>query len=94
MNLGISNSKGRWTTRILALADAVGDVARFVPTLANRHDTVGAAPLIEARAFGAMLADRGFDGNWIIDEMRERGAKFVLSQRPQRRESLGIDRDM
>ena len=57
----------------------------------NRHDTVGVASLIEGVEFGAMLADKAFDSNWIIDDMNQRGAKIVISQRPQRKEPLDID---
>lgn len=61
---------------------------------ANRYDTVGVAPLIEGVEFEAMLADKAFDSNWIIDDLNERGAKVVISQRPQRIEPLEIDDEM
>jgi hypothetical protein len=76
---GISKSKGGWTTKILALVDALGDLVRFVLMPANRYDTIGVAPLIIGVAFDALLADKAFDCNWIIDEMNERGAKVVIS---------------
>jgi len=58
---------------------------------ANRYDTVGVAPLIRGIEFGAMLADKAFDSNWIIDDMNARGAKVVISQRPQRLCPILID---
>ena len=61
---------------------------------ANRYDTVGVTPLIKGLRFGALLADKAFDSNWIIDDMNERGAKIVISQRPQRRAPLEIDDEM
>lgn len=42
-------------------------------------------------AFEALLADKAFDSNWIIEERNERGAKIVISQRPQRKEPPAID---
>ena len=57
----------------------------------QRHDTVGVAPLIEDIAFGSLIADKAFDSNWIIADMNERGAKIVISQRPQRKHPLDID---
>ena len=54
---------------------------RFVLMPANRYDTVGVAPLIRDVQFGAMLADKAFDSNWIIEDMNARGAKIVISQR-------------
>ncbi len=61
---------------------------------ANRYDTVGVAPLIDDISFGALLADKAFDSNWIIDDMNTRGAKIVISQRPQRLTPLDIDQEM
>ena len=74
--------------------DALGNLVRFVLMPANRYDTVGVAPLIRNVEFGALLADKAFDSNWIIDDMNERGAKIVISQRPQRLAPLAIDEEM
>ena len=64
---------------------------RFVVLPGQRHDTAGVAPLIEDIAFGSLIADKAFDSNWIIADMNERGAKIVISQRPQRKHPLDID---
>ncbi len=64
---------------------------RFVLLPGNRYDTIGVAPLIRGLSFDALLADKAFDANWIIDEMNERGALICISQRPQRKEPLEID---
>ena len=90
----IGKSKGGWTTKILALTDALGNLVRFVLLPGNRYDTVGVAPLIKGVEFGALLADKAFDSNWIIADLNERGAGIVISQRPQRREPLEIDEEM
>ncbi|MCV6600588.1 MAG: IS5 family transposase [Cohaesibacter sp.] len=90
----IGKSKGGWTTKILALVDALGNLVRFILMPANRYDTVGVAPLIRGVEFGAILADKAFDSNWIIDDMNARGAKIVISQRPQRLQPLEIDEEM
>ena len=41
-----------------------------------------------------MIGDKAFDANWIIDELNQRGAKIVISQMPQRKTPLAIDRDV
>ena len=64
---------------------------RFELLPGHRYDTIGVAPLIEDVEFGAILADKAFDSNWIIQEMQERGAQIVISQRPQRKAPLQID---
>lgn len=60
----------------------------------NRNDTVGVAPLIKGLTFDALLADKAFDSNWIIEDMNERGALICISQRPQRLKPLEIDPEL
>lgn len=67
---------------------------RFVLLPGNRYDTVGVAPLIQDLSFDALLADKAFDSNWIIEEMNTRGTTICISQRPQRKAPLGIDEEM
>ena len=74
--------------------DALGNLVRFVLMPANRYDTVGVAPLIRNIEFSALLADKAFDSNWIIEDMNERRAKIVISQRPERLQPLEIDDEM
>ena len=74
--------------------DALGNLVRFVLLPGNRYDTVGVAPLIQGIEFGAFLADKAFDSNWIIAELNARGATICISQRPQRKEPMDIDLEM
>ena len=82
------------TTKILALTDALGNLVRFVLLPGQRYDTIGVQPLIQDVEFGGLIADKAFDANWIIAELNERGAKAVISQRPQRIAPLQIDLDL
>jgi len=76
---------------MLALTDALGNLVRFVLLPGQRFDTVGVAPLIEGVEFGALLADKAFDSDWIVAELNERGAQIVISQHPRRSAPLAID---
>ena len=67
---------------------------RFELLPGHRYDTIGVAPLIKGVEFAALIADKAFDANWIVQEMDERGAKVVISQRPQRLAPQVIDEDM
>jgi transposase len=78
----------------LGLWPAFGSNARAACSCScffHRYDTVGVAPLIENIEFEALIADKAFDANWIIDELGERGARIVISQRPNRRAPFAID---
>ena len=90
----IGKSKGGWTTKILALTDALGNLVRLVLLPGQRYDTVGVAPLIQDIEFGALIADKAFDSNWIIENLNERGAGIIISQRPHRLKPLVIDAEM
>src|SRR5271168_1355339 len=93
-NQAIGKSKGGWTTKILALTDALGNLVRFILLPGHRFDTVGIAPLIKDIEFGGLIADKAFDSNWIIEDMNERKAKIVISQHPRRTKPLEIDKDI
>lgn len=82
------------TTKILALADALGNLVRFTLLPGHRFDTVGVAPLIDDVEFDALIADKAFDSDAIIAELNERGAKIVIAQHPRRSKPLAIDEEM
>jgi len=82
------------TTKILALTDALGNLVRFELLPGNRYDTIGVAPLIEDVEFEALLADKAFDADWIIDAIQARGAEPVISQRRHRLTPLQIDTEV
>ena len=76
------------TTKILALADALGNLVCFTLLPGRRFDTVGVAPLIDGVEFDALIADKAFDSDAIIAALNERGAKIVISQHPRRSKPL------
>ena len=67
---------------------------RFELMPGNRHDTARVAPLIKGLKFDALLADKAFDSNWIIEDMNTRGALICISQRPRRLVPLQIDMEI
>ncbi len=44
----------------------------------------GVAPLIKGVSFGALLADKAFDTNWLLEELDERGATAVIPPKSNR----------
>ena len=80
------------TTKILVLTDALGNLVRFVLLPGQRFDTVGVPPRLDGVAFEALIADKAFDSNAIIADLR--GAKAVISQHPRRIKPLNIDAQM
>ncbi len=74
------------TTKIVALVDALGNLARFVLLPGQRHNTVGVAPLIRDIHFDALLADKAFDVGWLRAELNKLFKK--LTRAPARRGRL------
>jgi transposase len=79
------------TTKIVALVDALGNLARFVLLPGQRHDSVGVKPLIKDVEFGALLADKAFDIDWLRAELNDRGALAVIPPKANRARSIPCD---
>ena len=51
-------------------------------------------PLIDGLALDALIADKAYGLNWLVEDLDDRGAKVVISQRPQRLAPRAIDATM
>ena len=85
----IGRSKGGATTRIVALADALGRRVRFRLLPGPRPDTIAVPERVDGVPFGAPIADRACDANRTLDEVRARSAENGdrAAQAPGRRPS-------
>ena len=59
-------SRGGLTTKVVALVDALGRLARFELLAGHRHESPAAEGLLTGLTFGALLANRGFDSDRLI----------------------------
>ena len=73
------------------MTDALGNLVKFILMPGQRHDIKGVKELIADVRFDALVADKAFDANWLIEELNRRGAQVVISQMPRRRVPLEID---
>ena len=79
------------TTKIVALVDALGNLARFVLLPGQRHDSLGVEPLIKGIDFAALLGDKAFDVDWLRAELNERGATAVIPPKANRSQPIPCD---
>jgi transposase len=79
------------TTKIVALVDALGNLARFVLLPGQRHDSLGVAPLITGIDFQALLGDKAFDIDWIRAKLDQRGATAVIPPKADRARFIACD---
>mgnify|MGYP001689429537 FL=1 len=50
--------------------------------------------MIRNQKFEALLADKAFDVQWLIERLQAQGVQIVISQRSNRRRPLAIDEHM
>ena len=79
------------TTKIVALVDALGNLARFVLLQGQRHDSVGVEPLLDGVEIDALIGDKGFDNDWLRRELDQRGALAVIPPKADRKRDIPCD---
>lgn len=57
---------------------------RFLITAGNRHDLTQAEALLEGQQAEAVLADKGYDSQPLIDQIQRMGAQAVIPPRRYR----------
>lgn len=82
------------TTKILAMVDALGNLVDFRLLPGQRHDIYGVESLLDDKIFGALLADKAFDANWLLEALQIRGCKVVIPPRSNRKVIRGYDGEM
>lgn len=54
----------------------------------------GVGPLIKDTSFGALLADKAFDANWLLGELNDRGAQAVIPPKSNRKIQRPYDEEV
>ena len=68
----------------MALVDALGNLVRFLLLPGQAHDMKGVASLIKDISFEALLADKAFDADWLLQDIDARGAAAVIPPKVNR----------
>lgn len=82
------------TTKIVALVDALGNLARFILLPGQRHDSIGVEPLLRGVALGALIGDKAFDSDCLRLELNERGTLAVIPSNGSRAASIPYDEEI
>jgi len=69
---------GGFSTKIHVVVDAHGNPLRLVPTGGQRADSTQALALLEGFQLAAVLADRGYDTDKILDFLAQNHAEAVI----------------
>ena len=90
----IGRSRGGLTTKIVGMVDTLGTLFRFLLLPGQAHDMKGVAPLIHDVSFGALLADKAFDADWLLQDLDKRGATAVIPPKSNRKVQRDYDTHM
>jgi len=90
----IGRSRGGWTSKIHAVVDALGNPVRWLLTGGEVADITQAEPLLEGLNAEAVLADKGYDADALIDSIQASGAMAVIPPKRNRVVQRNYDRHL
>ena len=80
------------STKIHAAVDGLGNLGRFRLTGGERHDVTQAESLLDGlEEVDAVIADKAFDAQHLLDCIKTLGAQPVIPPRANRRETREYD---
>lgn len=79
------------STKIHAAADALGLPVRLLATPGQRNDIALAHDLVEGFEADALLADKGYDANHLIEKMEEQQIQVVIPPKRGRKTPRNCD---
>ena len=79
---------------ILALMNALGNMADFCLLPGQAHDLRGVPELIMGLHADHMLANHAFDADWLRKSLSEHGIMPVIPPRKNRKNPSGYDKEM
>jgi len=74
--------------------DALGNLVRFLLLPGQAHDIKGVASLIRGVSFEALLADKAFDADWLLQDLNQRGATAVIPSKANRKIQRDYDAEV
>lgn len=87
----LGRSKGGFTTKIHAVCDALGNPIHFILSPGQAHDSRFAIQLIDKLGYEALLADKGYDTDNIIEHVLNNNARAVIPSKKNRLVKRNID---
>ena len=90
----LGRSRGGFSTKVHVLVDALGNPLRFILTAGQLHDVTQADALIDSFEFDALIADKGYDANWLLNLLEDAGAQAVIPPRSNRTNPHAYDKHL
>ena len=74
--------------------DALGNPLRLILTAGQRHDSPQVSALIEGFEPLALIADKGYDSDELIKDVKAKGIEAVIPPKKNRKEQREYDRHL
>src|SRR5258705_2400843 len=87
----IGRSRGGLTTKIHVLVDALGNPVEVMLTPGQAHDLTCAQPLLDEADPQALIGDKAYDADPLIDTLTERGIDPVIPPKANRKNQRACD---
>jgi putative transposase len=82
---GLGRSRGGFTTKIHVACEALGLPVRLIGTPGQRNDIAFAHDLVDDIDADALIGDKGYDANHLIEKMKERKTEVVIPPKRDRK---------
>ena len=89
----IGITRGGLNTKIHALCDALGNPLRFLLTPGQRHDSKAVPELLNGVRAKALLADKAYDSEKIIQSVQEQGMQVIIPCKANRKTQRTLDKE-
>jgi transposase len=76
---------GGFSTKIHIVVDALGNPVEFILTGGQEADVKQAEPLMRGHKADAVIADKAYDSDAIIDAAKRQGAEVVIPSKKNRK---------
>lgn len=90
----LGRSRGGFSTKIHIAVDALGNPLRLLLTAGQRHDSPQAGALLEGYEPQALIADKGYDSDPLIEAVTASGIEAVISPKKNRLVQRDYDRHL
>ncbi|MDE0305106.1 MAG: transposase [Albidovulum sp.] len=90
----IGRSQGGPATNIAALVDLLGYLVRFELVPGQTHDPAGSPPLPDGLEVGALIGDKAFVSDWLIEKLEARGGAAAITSKFNRKAKRSRDMEM
>jgi transposase len=88
----IGITRGGLNTKIHAVCDALGNPLRFVLTPGQRHDSKPVPELLDGLAAKALLADKAYDSDKIVQIAQAQGMQVIIPAKANRKNPRVLDK--